>query len=931
MFTLITLLGATQLARASSAPKSYDYVIVGGGPAGLLMANRLSSNPDTTVAVIEAGDSAYNNSNVSSITEYGAGLNTQVDWGYVSVPQISNRTLLYHQGKALGGTTTINGMTYLRAEKTQIDAWEELGNEGWNWNSMWPFYLDHEAFQKPSKEQQEKGATYDEELHGFNGDVGVGFTPYLMGQGVFDILKKTSQALDYPFNADPNGGSMRGTSLWPMTLNTTTKTREDAATALYYPIAKERPNLHVYLSTIATRLVWDKSLSANTGLVASGVEVITPRNKTETLRAKKEVIISSGSIRSPALLEHSGVGNPAVLGPLGIEQVISLHTVGANLQDQPQSAIMYTSSTNWTGYPTFVSYLTASDLFGDDLPILRAELNANISAYASTIITDYAPNTTTPEVQERLLKHQIDLLFDPNSTIPLTELLWAPTENAIVVVFWNLLPFSRGSVHITSPDPTIPPAIDPRFLQLPIDTYVQAATAIRVREFFATAPLSTHVGVELEPGFETIPASAGWRDSTWKEWITQKYSTNLHPISTCAMMSKVLGGVVDAKGRVYGTSNVRVVDASVMPTQVSGHLTAILFATAHLFGHTLHQWGQSTTSFGTQSQHDFEMSSLMTIPRELRDQICTYALLAQTNEPPLLEKDFYELIKGRTIYAQPKMFSWTDVVLYQLEGNISNASSLLRVNHQLHAETLENLKFIPEARTYDLDVVILDEVLPLPTWLRVPALTSSIDVLNATFRISGNFTTMGGRRGHAYSQLGVYNGWRVGDGGPPAMTWQIYSLLGRFIRVGPTGERATDKEHKHVIVKTLCIDVKSPPSVDPSRFGKPKSGRGCNWDEEPEHVLDPQYLVDFLVEQIDWLLSGDHGHEWFSYGMILYEHVDEIIVSQDNKHMRTWDVATHLKHVDGFDERYFSAERVKEYKRKTWQWRKARGLRVLDG
>lgn len=565
---------------------TFDFVIVGGGPAGLLVANKLSSDPNITVAVIEAGDSAFNNPNVTrlprSIAEFSPGIGTQVDWSYNSVSQryASNRTIPYLAGKALGGTTAINGMTYVRAEKVQIDAWEELGNDGWNWDGLWPYYLSQEAFQVPDATQTANGATYDEKAHGFGNEVGLGFTPYLTGQGAFDILQQTTKALGYPVNVDSNDGDMPGTTTWPMMLNATEGIREDAARAYYWPVAEARPNLHVFLNTIATKVLWDKTTASNGELVATGVEVITSSNTTETIHATKEVIVAAGSIRSPALLEHSGLGNTAILAPLGVKTVQSRPSLGTNLIDQPANGIVYSSSTNWTGYPTFATFLTASDLFREDFAAITSEVKANISSYAAAIVADSVPGATTTGIQEKLLKHQIDLIFASNSTVPVAELLWVPYENSIVCQYWSLLPFSRGSIHITSADPSVQPAINPNFFQLPIDMYVQTAIAIRIRDFFATAPLSQHVIAEVTPGFDVVPHNPSWKDPAWPAWIKQTYSSNSHPVSTCAMMSEELGGIVDADGKIYGTKNVRVVDASVFPTQISGHLTATVYAIA---------------------------------------------------------------------------------------------------------------------------------------------------------------------------------------------------------------------------------------------------------------------------------------------------------------------------------------------------------------
>jgi choline dehydrogenase-like flavoprotein len=178
----VFLLALTQAVRAVCAPTSFDYVIVGGGPAGLIVANRLFAASNITVAVIEAGDSAYNNPNVSyvprSIMEYGLFMGTPIDWKYMTAPQkyAGNNTLPYWAGRVLGGSTTINGMTYLRAEKDQIHAWEELGNEEWNWESILEYYLAQEGFQAPRGSLPMLGAVYKDDAHGKDGELAVGFS-----------------------------------------------------------------------------------------------------------------------------------------------------------------------------------------------------------------------------------------------------------------------------------------------------------------------------------------------------------------------------------------------------------------------------------------------------------------------------------------------------------------------------------------------------------------------------------------------------------------------------------------------------------------------------------------------------------------------------------------------------------------------------------
>lgn len=574
--------GAVLAAQAAATSKqSFDYVIVGAGPAGLVLANRLSADPNVTVAVIEAGADERYNPLVTDVEGLFVGIGSALDWSYPSAPQkyALNRTLAYSGGKGLGGTTLINGMTYLRAEKEQIDQWAAFGNDGWDWESLYEYYVSQEHFQPPSPENAENGATFDEAFHGYEGDLAVGWNKYFVKQGIFEILKNTSNNIGVAWNEDANGGRMGGFSTWPFMQNSSTNTREDAANAFYYPVAEQRENLKVFLNTTATKIIWSGKDGSGDAL-ADGVEVLTSSNATECLHAAQEVILSAGSLRSPALLELSGVGNPAILQSLGIKSVIDLPSVGANLQDQPNNGMSYTSTTNWTGYPSFVTYLTASELFGADLDSIVSELKTNTSDFARKIVADLPPNESTMEREEKLIEMQIALAWSSNSTVPLVEAVWFPVGNAISVAFWALLPFSRGSVHITSTSPTHTPSINPNFFQLPIDTLVQTAAALKLREYFATRPLSSYVTAEVAPGPDTVPAGAGLRDPAWYKWLAGAFGSNSHPVSTAAMRSKELGGVVNAQGRVYGAKNVRVVDAGVFPTQISGHLSASIYAIA---------------------------------------------------------------------------------------------------------------------------------------------------------------------------------------------------------------------------------------------------------------------------------------------------------------------------------------------------------------
>lgn len=296
---------------ARSSETQYDYIIVGGGTSGLVVANRLSEQENINVLVIEAGGSVYNNKNVTDTLGYGKAFGTDIDWAYETTKQEYgggiSQTL--RAGKALGGTSTINGMVYLRAQTAQIDAWETVGNKGWNWKSLFPYFLKGEQFQTPEKYcfLDGSGVAYDPSYHGYTGPLKVGWSSVQLNDGLAQEINTTYQNFDVPvpYNKDPNGGDMIGYSLYPKTVDAELNIREDAARAYYYPY-QNRTNLHVWLSTHANKITWKDGEDAT----ADGVEVTLSNGTTTVVKAIREVILAAGALKSPVLLELSGVGNP---------------------------------------------------------------------------------------------------------------------------------------------------------------------------------------------------------------------------------------------------------------------------------------------------------------------------------------------------------------------------------------------------------------------------------------------------------------------------------------------------------------------------------------------------------------------------------------------------------------------------------------------
>ncbi|PBP21837.1 glucose oxidase [Diplocarpon rosae] len=627
------------LATTHGLPTSelvYDYVIVGAGTSGLVVANRLSEIPNVTVAVIEAGQSAFNNENVTDINGYGRAFGTDIDYAYQTVNQTyaNGARQIMRAGKAIGGTSTINGMAYTRAEDVQVDAWEELGNSGWKWESLLPYvrvqiqttflflgflkmqpfsqdffpseiktsgaaalrtsgihwpkrlarnnsnevvpnYIKSEQFQIPSDWQVATGITYEAEVHGSAGPLKVGYANDI-DHGTFagTALNQTYANLGQPWNHDVNTGKMRGLTRQPRTLNQAENVREDAARAYYWPFAN-RTNLVVHSNTVANRIVWKGAGDLNRA-VASGVEITSADGTITTISARKEVILSAGALRSSGILELSGVGNPDILEALGIDVVVDLPAVGENLQDQVNSGFSFTSSPVSSGSANFISYPNAEDIYGAHLSSLAEAISTKIPSYAAAVAN--ASNHVIPEADLlKFFKIQYNLLFQ--SSVPILEIFQTVAPSSVDIQFWSLLPFSRGNIHITSADPHEALTINPNFFMLDVDVDVHVACAKFIRNVLAQAePLASLVTGESSPGFEVLAADAD--DAAFAVWLKDTYRTNYHPVGTTAMMSQDLGGVVSDRLVVYGTANVRVVDAGVLPFQVCGHLTSTLYAVA---------------------------------------------------------------------------------------------------------------------------------------------------------------------------------------------------------------------------------------------------------------------------------------------------------------------------------------------------------------
>ncbi|KAI1841229.1 hypothetical protein JX265_010158 [Neoarthrinium moseri] len=562
-------------ALATGNSSAYDYIVVGGGTAGLVIAGRLANNTDYTVLVIEAGPSVYDDPRVTAPDGFPAG--TNLDWLYHTTAQeytgTSGQVQYISSGKALGGTSAINGMAYTRSSAAQIDAWEALGNEGWNWETLYASTKIGETFHAPDPTQASVGkVVYDADYHGFDGPLTTGWRSSSNKEGLlFPIFAKSFSELGVETVPDVNGGAPMGFSNPPFTVNVDANMRQDAARAYYWPVLQNKQNLKALVNTTVERITWASGSTSTTDVTASGVVVTLADGTMQSINANREVIVSAGAVKSPALLEVSGVGNPDLLSSLGITPVVSLPGVGENLQEQTSTSLSFNITTNITDSAYFFTWTSASQL---GLGNLSAEVKANLSSYASIQAKAYNYSVSA-EALEKIFAVQHDLIF--NDKIP-AGVMGSGTSgsdgSALATRAWSLSPFSRGSIHITSSSLN-DVAINPRYFMLDVDVQMFAAAVRKVREVYGTEGLAGIVGAETSPGLDVVPSN-----DDWVEYLSSTFNSNCHLVGTCAMLPKDLGGVVDSSAKVYGTTNLRVIDASIIPFEPSGPPTATIYGVA---------------------------------------------------------------------------------------------------------------------------------------------------------------------------------------------------------------------------------------------------------------------------------------------------------------------------------------------------------------
>ena len=510
---------------------SYDYIVVGAGASGCVVANRLSEDPDVHVLLLEAGGPDR-----SPLIHMPAGFTKltgkKVNWGFVTVPQkhVNHREMHYPQGRTLGGSTSINAMIYIRGHRLDFDAWQTMGNDGWGYNDVLPYF-----------KRSENNERFVNHYHGQGGPLNVA------DQTQHNVLTKAfvraAQEAGIPYNPDLNGENQEGVSYYQVTQRNVR--RESSATAFLHAY-KDRTNLHVITSALATRILLDKGR-------ATGIEYLAQGRTKTHVHADREVILSGGAVNSPKLLLLSGIGSADELRTHGIETVHNLPGVGQNFQDHMDVYIAAECSRplSYNGHDRWDRALRhgIQYLLYKTGPVTACVAEAGCFVRSS-------PDVRSPDVQIHCLPAYV-----------VDHGRMRIKGHGITINTCNLRPRSIGSVTLRSADPTDPPAIDPNFLDDPYDLQISTAAFQWGRKILASPSFQPFIAREHLPG-ATVQTNEEIA-SYIRKWCKNDY----HPVGSCKMGNDPMA-VVDTQLCVHGLQNLRVVDASIMPRLISGNTQA---------------------------------------------------------------------------------------------------------------------------------------------------------------------------------------------------------------------------------------------------------------------------------------------------------------------------------------------------------------------
>ena len=510
----------------------FDYIIVGAGSAGSVLANRLSAIPQNKVLLLEAGIKSHPWSRIpvgfAKLID-----NPAANWCYDSEPEDATRgrRIPVPRGRLLGGSSSINGMVFVRGQAQDYDTWAQFGNRGWSYTDVLPIFKDMESY-----------SGGDAEYRGRSGPLKV--SDNQESGAIYDALFAAGEQVGMPRNPDYNGATQDGMTFTQATIS---NGRRMSTAFCYLDPARSRSNLRIETDALGECLLLE-------GKRCVGVRY-TVRGEQREARANAEVIVSTGSINSPQLLELSGIGQPEVLRPHGIEIRHELKGVGENLREH------YSPRLKWAITQPGATYNDT----GRGLGLIRQAVKyafkrtGLLSLSAGPIRGYYR---TRPE------------LDSPNAGIAFFPFLVGENfklaaQSGLTAIATQLRPESKGSIHIRSPDSRTSPAIRYNFLSTSIDRDVLLSVTRKTQEMMNSPAMNAMRGEELAPG----PGINAASDDELLDWIMATAETTYHPVGTCKMGSDPMA-VVDDRLRVHGLTGLRVADASIMPTMTSGNTNA---------------------------------------------------------------------------------------------------------------------------------------------------------------------------------------------------------------------------------------------------------------------------------------------------------------------------------------------------------------------